>query len=249
MKKIVVGNWKMNLAASAAAKFASEIVLTASTANNVEAWIAPPFTSLASVASVVKTSPVRLGAQNVHWDKNGAFTGEVSVEMLRELGCSFAIIGHSERRHVFGESNELVAKRAVGALSQDFKVIFCVGETLSQREASQTSKVLKEQLDAFFALANSLPANYQLNLVVAYEPVWAIGTGKVASLAEIEQAHHSIQECLAKNGAGACPILYGGSVTPENFGAIVASPLVSGGLVGGASLVASKFMALVELAK
>jgi triosephosphate isomerase len=122
--------------------------------------------------------------------------------MLKELGCSFAIIGHSERRHVFGESNELVAKRAVGALSQDFKVIFCVGETLSQREASQTSKVLKEQLDAFFALANSLPANYQLNLVVAYEPVWAIGTGKVASLAEIEQAHHSIQESLSKEWRG-----------------------------------------------
>ena len=149
---------------------------------------------------------------------------------------------------MFGETDQLVAKRAVGALAQGLKIIFCVGETLSEREANATETVINRQLEALFEEAKE-QTDYQLNLVVAYEPVWAIGTGKVAALPEIEQAHQSITNYLTTKSLGSVPILYGGSVTPENFGQIVKSPVVSGGLVGGASLDAAKFARLIEQAE
>ena len=203
--------------------------------------IAPSFTSVATVAQRIAGSDIRLGGQNVCGEAKGAFTGEVSVEMLKELGCSFALVGHSERRHAFGESLEIVGRRVRGALGQAFSVVLCVGETLAERDAGRTLTILDEQLKALEGL------RYGSRLMLAYEPVWAIGTGRVASPELIASAHRHLAERLESLG-GPAPILYGGSVNPGNLREILQVPHVDGALVGGASLSAETFTELLQIA-
>jgi len=246
-KRILAGNWKMNLLQEEATQLAAALVKVSRTLRRTEVWLAPAFTSLSAVFAEVKGSSVNLGAQNAHWENYGAFTGEVSVPMLKELGCSFCIVGHSERRHVFGECNELVVKRTLGVLKSDLTVVLCVGETLNERESGLTNAVLKEQLAP---VLEQIPTQKTTQLVIAYEPVWAIGTGKVATPKEIEGAHSFIHSFWDSKLPGSCPpILYGGSVAPGNFEEIVKVPLVGGALVGGASLSFDKFNQLIHISE
>ena len=247
---IVCGNWKMNLGPQEAVGLAREVTCLAEGAKKTEVWIAPPFVSLPAAQAALQGGRAALGSQNVHWEKSGAFTGEISVPMLREVGCSFAITGHSERRHLLGESSALVAQRSLAALSQDFGVILCIGEMLDEREAGATERVITEQLAPLFAGLEAVPAQSQSKLVLAYEPVWAIGTGKVATLEQIEETHSFVQKLWSERSNSSCPpILYGGSVKPDNFAAIIGLPPVFGALVGGASLKGDQFRALVEIAE
>ncbi len=246
LKRLVVGNWKMNLGANQARELVTALLSKRSAPIRSEVWIAPPNLHLSKLSELVRGSAIKLGAQNVHWENSGAFTGEISKSMLLELGVGFALAGHSERRHVFAESNELAAKRARVA-STDFKVIFCIGETSQERESAQTEAILASQLKA---LTNELTAEIASGLILAYEPVWAIGTGKVASSEDIRNAHAFIDQYWRSQSKFPTPaILYGGSVAPDNFEAIVRIPLVSGALVGGASLVFEKFSKLIEIAE
>lgn len=246
-KKYVVGNWKMNLGAKEASALVSQIKSAYNgSLKNCEVWVTPPAVSIPAVASVLNGTTIRYGAQNAYFEDHGAFTGETSIPMLEELGADFAIVGHSERRHIFGESNEQVAQRALGLLKKNFTTILCIGEMLPDREAGRTNDILAEQLRPVLTAMD--PASWE-NLIIAYEPVWAIGTGKVATTKEIEEAHAFISEtCL--NAIKQCPpILYGGSVKPNNFGEIIRVPRVDGALVGGASLVFDSFKALIDIAE
>lgn len=246
-QKLVVGNWKMNLDAKKAKELASEIVALSSALQKSQAWITPVFTSLPAVADVVKGTSVKFGAQNVHWADSGAFTGEISPKMLQEIGCTFAIVGHSERRHVFLETDQIIAQRARGAMQAGLELIYCIGETLPTRESGKTNELLATQLEPLIKVVGETGVT---GLVLAYEPVWAIGTGKVATIAEIEQAHSFIQEHWKTQTDLPCPlILYGGSVSPDNYAEIVALKQVGGALVGGASLVAEKFGALLTISE
>jgi triosephosphate isomerase (TIM) len=245
--RLLVGNWKMNLGLSKAQELATQFLPLSKNLKRSEIWFTPPFTSIGVVAQAIKGSSVRLGAQNVHWAENGAFTGEVSVGMLRECGCSYALTGHSERRHVFGETSELVAKRTLGALKTGFTVILCIGEKLEEREQGRTLDVIKAQLAP---VLKELTPDLSHNLVLAYEPVWAIGTGKVASVNDIEETHRGIVAHWEKSTSGGCPpILYGGSVDPDNVGAILKIDAVGGCLIGGASIHVEKFPKIVTIAE
>ncbi len=236
----------MNLGLNQSRELAQALCNSANLKGSSEVWIAPSFTSLPAVADVLaRQDKIKLGAQNLHWESKGAFTGEISSSMLKEAGCSFVLTGHSERRQYFGDTSETVAKRTFAGLNAGLQVVFCIGETLGEREGSLTEAVLAEQLSPVFS---TLTAEQAGQLVIAYEPVWAIGTGKVASLAEISETHSFIEAYCTKSGLPCPPILYGGSVTPDNFAEIIAIPNVSGALVGGASLLADKFSALVEIA-
>lgn len=226
----VVGNWKAQVSNQEARELALS-VRQAVKETSTQVWVAPPSESIRDVYEVLSGSGILVGAQNV-WPTKGAFTGELSSESLKAIGGSFAIVGHSERRHVFGETNELILKRANGALDSGLKVIFCVGETLEEREAGKTLTVIESQLEGVSD-----------KVLIAYEPVWAIGTGKVASTKDIKEVHQFIYKQIKTE------ILYGGSVTPENFGDILKVPHTDGGLVGGASLKAQSFSQLVSLAK
>jgi triosephosphate isomerase len=243
---IIAGNWKMNLLlepakvlAQAVASHSEKLVKTAS-------WLAPTLTALPAVAPF-QGARLRVGAQNVHWTDSGAFTGEISAPMLKELDCSFAIIGHSERRQYFGESDETVQKRAAHALGHGLDVIVCIGETLEQRESGNTQAVLESQLKGCLLKEWD---NSERELLIAYEPVWAIGTGKVATTSEIEAAHNFILTKLNEIGfTRHIPLLYGGSVKPENFEEIAAIEEVHGALVGGASLHPESFIQLLDIAE
>jgi len=244
--RFVVANWKMNLGPSAAKDLAFKIVQSASQFKQVETWIAPPFVSITSVVEMANVSTVKVGAQNAHWEDSGAFTGEISLIMLKEIGAMFVIIGHSERRHLFNETNEIIKKRLFASLNNDFKTILCIGETDNERSANKTEQVLKTHLST--ALAD-VPKNLLSNLIVAYEPVWAIGTGKVADVSTISSTHQFIRSQLNElSGSLPIPILYGGSVTPDNFEDILSVSEVAGALVGGASLDIVKFAKLIEIA-
>ena len=240
--RMVVANWKMSLSIGGSAALAAQIAKLDARASSCAIGVAPSYTAIATCATALKDTVISLGAQNVCQFESGAYTGEISALTLSELGCSFALIGHSERRHIYAETIELCAARAKMALAAELEIIFCVGETLAQRQANQTSAVLEAQLAPLLEL---LKLDHQRNRVtIAYEPVWAIGTGVVAKTQQIADAH----ELIAKFCGNDLPILYGGSVTPENFAAILDIPNVSGGLIGGASLDAAKFSALVETA-
>ena len=209
-----------------------------------ECWVAPPALSIGAVVARLKGSKIKIGTQNVHWEEKGAFTGELSTAMLVEAGCSFAIVGHSERRHLFGESDALIAQR-YGVMQRGVLPIVCVGETRAEREAGATREVLERQLGAISARWNQGVTG---KFLLAYEPVWAIGTGVVASIEDIKEAHTVLAEFWQRDTSSAAPpILYGGSVTPENFGPIMELNCVAGGLVGGASLVAEKFTELYAI--
>ncbi len=216
---------------------------------DAEVVVCPPFTALYAVGALLQGSSIKLGAQNVHWEKEGAFTGEVAAPMLKESGVRYAIVGHSERRLYFGESNEGVNKRAKAALASGIRPIICVGETLAQREAGQTEAVVRDHVAGGLA---GFTRDAMLDTVIAYEPVWAIGTGKTATPAQAQEVHAFIRELLAamfdSRVAEKVRIQYGGSVKPANAKELLGQPDIDGALVGGASLEAKGFADIVKAA-
>lgn len=246
---IIAGNWKMYKTGADGAALAKDLKAQVTGVANVEIVVCPTFTSLAPVGQAIAGSNVQLGAQNVHWEKEGAFTGEISAAMLKELGVKYVVIGHSERRQFFGETNEGVNKRAKAALAAGLRPIVCVGELLAQREAGQTAQVVSDQTMAGLA---GLSKEDMLSTVIAYEPVWAIGTGKTASPAQAQEVHKLIRDILTKmfgaDVAGKVRIQYGGSVKAANAKELLSQPDIDGALVGGASLIAQDFAAIVRSA-
>jgi triosephosphate isomerase len=228
---LIAGNWKMFKGPSEAAAFCRE--LRDRDLTGVDVVVCPPFASLAAAVSVLAGTDIAVAAQNVHWEPEGPFTGEVSAPMLRELGVYGAIVGHSERRQLFGETDEGVARRTEAALEAGLSVIACVGETDDERERGETEDVLRRQVSVLSA---------HEHLVVAYEPVWAIGTGKTATPEQAQEAHAFVKSLLD------VPVLYGGSVKPENAAELLAQPDVDGALVGGASLEVDSFAAICRAA-
>ncbi|NOQ46239.1 MAG: triose-phosphate isomerase [Desulfobulbaceae bacterium] len=246
-KPLIAGNWKMYCTVSEAVALAIAVAKSSRGLTDREVMIAPPFTALSAVVDAVKDSPVLVGAQNIAWEKQGAYTGEISPPMLNDLGVAMAIVGHSERRHIFLEDNEMISQRLTGALAGGVIPVLCVGETLDEREDGATFNVLENQIRA----ALEGVATHQLGqLVVAYEPVWAIGTGKTATTAQAQEAHSFIRGLLAglyeKNLAGQIRILYGGSVKPENVDSLMAQPDIDGALVGGAALNSESFDRIIH---
>ncbi|HEB50624.1 MAG TPA: triose-phosphate isomerase [Desulfobulbus sp.] len=241
-RPLIAGNWKMHLNVADSVRLAAAIAASSRDLEDRDVMVAPAFTALAAVAEVLKGSAVFLAAQNVAWEREGAYTGEISPAMLMDVGASMAIIGHSERRHIFGEDNEMVNRRLLGALNFGLVPILCVGETLDEREEGQTFRVLERQVCEGL---EGVPGNRLPALVLAYEPVWAIGTGKTASRDQAQEAHSFIRGVLAglyeKNLAEQVRILYGGSVKPENVDALMAEPDIDGALVGGAALKSESF--------
>ena len=247
--KFVAGNWKMYTSASSAKGLAATVAMSLGEDKRVMVAVCPPFPWLAAVADALKGTSVLLGGQNCHHEKEGAFTGEVSPAMLREVGCQYVIIGHSERRHGLGETDDFLNKKAKAALAAGLKVIFCVGELLAEREANRTESVLDTQLTN--GLAGLTTAQME-SVVLAYEPVWAIGTGKVATPEQAQAAHAFIRGKLATQfdatTAAHVQIQYGGSVKPDNAAGLMSLPDVDGALVGGASLKADQFLEIVKAA-
>ena len=246
-KVIIAGNWKMNKTASEGVALVKALKGLVADVDNVEIVVCPPFTSIEAVARELKGSNIKVGAQNVHWKENGAYTGEISCAMLKEIGIDYVIIGHSERRQYFGETDETVNLRVKAALAAGFKVMVCVGETLEEREGAKTNDVLSTQLGGGLA---GLTAADMENVVIAYEPVWAIGTGKTATPDMAEETHAFIRQTVAKlfneEVAANVRIQYGGSMKPENAAELVAQADIDGGLIGGAALKADSFAALVK---
>jgi triosephosphate isomerase (TIM) len=245
-RKLIAGNWKMYKTVAEATALVDEIRKGVAGAPS-DALVAPPFTAIAAVVAAAKGSPVAVAAQNMHFEKEGAFTGEVSAPMLVDAGVSHVILGHSERRQYFAETDDGVAKKTKAALAAGLLPISCVGETLAEREAGRTIEVVGRQMDAILA---AVTADEAKKVVIAYEPVWAIGTGKVATPEQAQEVHAFIRSRIAaKHGqpvADVLRILYGGSVKPDNVKGLMALPDVDGALVGGASLKADSFLKLVH---
>jgi len=243
----IAGNWKMNKTVGEGVDFARQLKSSAKGVEGVEMAIAPPYTALYAIQKEIKDSSIRLAAQNIFWEEKGAFTGEVSPLMLKELRCHYVIIGHSERRQFFGETDDTVNRKIRAALAQGLKPIFCVGETLKEREGGKTFSVIERQVRGGLI---ELRAESIQDLVVAYEPVWAIGTGKTATPEQAEEVHRFIREKLSqlysKELAGRIRIQYGGSVTPENVKGLMSQGNIDGALVGGASLKVDTFMKIVR---
>ena len=240
--RLVAGNWKMNQTAPEGASLAGQLVALLSAGRPCEIVVCPPFPALAAVASALKGSAMHLGAQDLHPEPRGAFTGAVSGPMLAAVGCRFVIVGHSERRHGMGEDDALVARKARAALRDGLIPIVCVGETLAEREAGRTTDVLVRQVHAVY---DGLAETQARATVVAYEPVWAIGTGKVATPEQAREAHQVVRATLDRvvgPGLGeSLAVLYGGSVTDQNAAALFGEAELDGALVGGASLEAAGF--------
>lgn len=247
-KPLAAGNWKMNLVREEAAGLVRELLsrIEPEAFEKAETALFPAFPLLPAVAPLLEGTAIRLGAQNVAWEEKGAFTGEVSAPMLRDAGCEMVIVGHSERRHVLGETDEMIRKRLHRALGSGLRPILCVGETLEERRAEKAFEVVHRQLAAAF---EGLDASAAARTVVAYEPVWAIGTGENATPDQAQEMHAKIRQDLsgfAGSGNGASfRILYGGSVKPDNIRELMAAPDVDGVLVGGASLKAEAFARIV----
>jgi triosephosphate isomerase len=246
-KKFIAGNWKMYTTAATARELASAVARGVGGETRVTVAVCPPFPYLIPVAEALRGSAVALGAQNVYPEKEGAFTGEVSPGMLLDAGCRYVVVGHSERRHVLHENDELINRKVQTALAAGLHVILCVGETLQEREGNRTEAVLETQLTGGLA---GLGADQLAHLVIAYEPVWAIGTGKNATPEQAQEAHAFIRrrvgQMFGENAASALPIQYGGSVKPDNAATLLGQPDVDGALVGGASLKADSFLAIVR---
>jgi len=244
---LLAGNWKMQGLRGEAEALARGIVAGCAATRGREVLISPPFTAIDTVARAIAGSPVLLAGQNLHWEPKGAFTGEVSAPMLRDAGCTHVIIGHSERRQFFGETDASVARKVEAAQAAGLVPIVCVGEMLAEREAGRTLDVIREQVSAGL-LGQETTAI--ATLVVAYEPVWAIGTGKVATPAQAQEVHAFIRKTLAEvadsDAAQACRILYGGSVKPDNVDELMKEPDIDGALVGGASLNVESFVRIVN---
>ncbi|MEK8132576.1 triose-phosphate isomerase [Paenibacillus filicis] len=248
-KPIIAGNWKMFKTVSEATAFINEVKGKAEV-DGVESVICAPFTNLPALVEAVKGTTLKIGAQNLHFEDNGAFTGEISGVMLKELGVEYVIIGHSERRAYFAESDEIVNKKVLAAFKHDLTPILCVGEKLEEREAGQTKDVCKVQTEAAFA---GLSAEQAAQVVIAYEPIWAIGTGKSSTAADAQDVIGYIRGIVAglygADTANAVRIQYGGSVKPNNIAEYLGEADIDGALVGGASLEPASYIALVEGAK
>jgi len=245
---LVAGNWKMNGSLVANADLVAAIVRDAPAGSQVELVVCPPFPYLAQVAGLVAHSPVRLGAQNVSHYDSGAYTGECAGSMLRDVGCEYVIVGHSERRALYGETSDIVAAKFMAAQRCGLTPVLCVGETLEQREQGGTEAVIDSQLDAVLEVAGIGALS---RAVVAYEPVWAIGTGRTATPEQAQDVHRHIRSRLAARDAdiaGGVQILYGGSVKGDNAGGLFSCPDIDGGLIGGASLKADDFLAIATAA-
>lgn len=245
-RKLVVGNWKMHGSRAANAQLLSELLPRLPNTVSVEVAVCPPFVYLLSVREQLAQSSIKLGAQNVCTEIQGAFTGEVAAAMLVDCGCEFVIVGHSERRQLYGESDEQVAIKAAIALQHGLTPIVCVGESLTERDEGSTLRVVEKQLAA---LRERLSADDLKRIVVAYEPIWAIGTGRTATPEQAQEVHAFIREQLREQQADAVPILYGGSVKADNARALFAQADIDGGLVGGASLKAEEFAAICRAAE
>ena len=249
-KTLIAGNWKMNGLLEDGIALAKGVALEVKKAarKDCEFLICPPFTLLMSAKKAIKGSKLMLGAQDCHFDEKGAHTGDVSPQMLKDIGCQYVLVGHSERRTDHNESNELVAKKAEAAINAGLKVIICIGETEEERDAGKTLKVCTDQI------MGSVPNNSTAqNTVIAYEPVWAIGPGKTPTAAEVQDVHAAIRKVVSKKlgraNANKMRILYGGSMKPSNAKELLALPDVDGGLIGGASLKVADFIAISEACK
>ena len=249
-KPLIAGNWKMFKTASDAVAFVTELRSTLKDVHDVDIVVAPAFVALHAVAKVLAGSNIDVAAQNLHWEREGAFTGEVSAPMIKDAGAKLVIVGHSERRRLFGETDQTVNRKVTSALAASLVPIVCVGETLEEREANQTLAVLDRQVkDGLDGFAGAQVAG----MILAYEPVWAIGTGRNATAAQAQEAHAHIRGRLRQwfggEAAEKTRVLYGGSVKPDNVAELVREPDVDGGLVGGASLDLKGFTALVRNAQ
>ena len=246
---IVVANWKLNKTVGEAIRFASALKDAVSDVGGVEIVVAPAFTALSSVSSALGESNVYLAAQDVFWEDHGAFTGEISPAMLKDVGCEYVIIGHSERRQFFGETNESANRKVKAVLSNDLKPILCVGEDLEDREAGRTESVIENHVRNGLA---GIPPEALTSTVIAYEPVWAIGTGVTATPDQAQNTQESIRSLLSEmfsaDLASGVRIQYGGSVKPDNILELIAQPDVDGALVGGASLEVETFAQIVRSA-
>ena len=246
-KIFIAGKWKMNKTAAETAELASALKASlAQFAGKCEIAVCPTFTSLATAVEILKGSNVKVGAQNIHWADNGAYTGEISGAMLKEIGVEYVIIGHSERRQYFGETDETVNQRIKAALKYGLKPIVCIGETLAEREGGVTNTVLEKQIRGAFA---DISAADMDAVTIAYEPVWAIGTGKTATPDVAQETHafiRSVLTALYGDKAQDIVVQYGGSMKAENSGALVSKQDIDGGLIGGAALKADSFTALIQ---
>jgi len=243
----IAGNWKMHMTIPEAKNLATAIVKAATGLSEAEIVLAPPFTALSEVKKVLEDSSVQLAAQNLFWEEKGAFTGEVSAPLLKDAGCQYVIIGHSERRQYFGETDSGVNKKIQATLKSGVFPIVCIGETLAERESGETMDVISRQIQGGL---EGIGAGDFKSIVIAYEPVWAIGTGKTATAGQAEEVHSHIREKLALRygigPAGCAIILYGGSVKPANSFALLSEKNIDGFLVGGASLEAESFIQITR---
>jgi triosephosphate isomerase len=249
-KFLIAGNWKMNKTAPDAVELVQQLHAEVGKHNDVAVAVCPPFTCLESVARALEGSTIKLGAQNMHPEASGAYTGEISGDMLRTLFVTYVILGHSERRQYFAETDAFINRKVLAALEANLCPILCVGETLAEREAGKTLDVVKTQLENGMTGVGAAQVD---RLVIAYEPVWAIGTGKTATPAMAQEVHGTIRLLLnSKLGAAAgvkVRILYGGSMKPDNAETLLAEPDIDGGLVGGASLDAKGFVKIIQAAQ
>ena len=248
-KALMAGNWKMHKTTEEARLLAEQVAAATPKAADREVLLAPPFTALGAVSEAVKGTDIIVAGQNVCWEEQGAFTGEISPAMLRDMGATASIVGHSERRQIFMESDEMINQRLLGGLEQGLTMLLCIGETLEERESGQTLAVLERQIRAGLAEVSSALMN---QVVIAYEPVWAIGTGRTASTEQAQEAHAFIRKLAAdlyeKDIADGLRILYGGSVKPANVDELMAQPDIDGALVGGAALDADSFGRIINFA-
>jgi triosephosphate isomerase len=248
-KKLIAGNWKMNKTPADGVALVTELVAALGKQTDVDVVVCPPFTGLESAAKALDGSTIKLGAQNMHFEASGAFTGEVSAPMLRAIFATHVILGHSERRTLFGEQDAFINKKVIAALKNQLRPILCVGETLAEREAGTTLKVVQTQIEAGL---EGVSKEQAATVVIAYEPVWAIGTGKVATTDQAQEVHAYIRGLLVKLFGDAIAqkvrILYGGSMKPANAPELLSQKDIDGGLIGGASLEARSFTDLVKSA-
>ena len=246
-KKVMTGNWKMNKTAAEGAALVAEIAAVVGQETSIDVLLCPPFTALESVGRTLKGTALKLGAQNLHPERSGAYTGEISAEMLRTLDVTHVILGHSERRGYFGESDAFVNLKVLTALANQLKPILCVGETLAERDAGQTLAVVQQHVEGGLV---GVKADQITTMLLAYEPVWAVGTGKVATTAQAQEVHAFIRGLLSRYYGAALAqnvrILYGGSMKPTNAVDLLAQPDIDGGLIGGAALEARSFIELVH---
>ncbi len=248
-RKLIAGNWKMNKTADEAVALAKEIVEVAKNASNTDVMISPTFVCLSEVNKIVAGTNVKLGCQNMYFEESGAFTGEISADMLKSVGVEYVILGHSERRSIFGETDEMINKKIKKTIEKGLIPVFCIGETLEERKAGKEEEVVNTQTKNGLAGLSEADA---AKVVIAYEPVWAIGTGETATPEQADSIHKTIRDTLGSmysaNLAGSMKILYGGSMNDANAKELLGKENIDGGLIGGAALVADKFATIINAA-